>query len=164
MNDQGFRVTPVDVRAQEFRRAAFGYEVSGVEEFRTRVAEELERLLRERATLEERLQNFREQLKAFRDREKALNDAVVMAQQVRSDAERAAQRDAELAVREAQARADEILAEARAVEGDVRRDIEQAQRQFSSYLLAFRRLLERHLAEVDTLEEHERDGSPPEVA
>jgi cell division septum initiation protein DivIVA len=161
MNDDGFRVTAADIRGQDFRRSAFGYEVAGVEEFRGRMAEEFERLMRERAALEERLSSFREQLKAFREREKALNDAVVMAQQVRADAEEAAKRDTELAAREARAKADDLLDDARKVEVGIRRDIEEAQRQFNAYLAAFRRLLERHLCEIDALAEHERDGSPP---
>ena len=41
MNDEGFRLTPVDVRAQEFRRRALGYDTEGVEDFRQRVADEL---------------------------------------------------------------------------------------------------------------------------
>lgn len=163
MNDE-FRLTPADVRAQEFRRGAFGYDVAGVEDFRQRVAEEMERLLRERAMLDERLQNFREQLKSFREREKALNDAVVMAQQVRADAQEAAQKDADLLLREARQEAEALLIEARADEAEVRRDIEEAQRQFSAYLAAYRRLLDRQLAEVDALAEHERDGSAPETA
>lgn len=162
MNDEGFRLTPVDVRAQEFRRTLFGYDVHGVEDFRSRAAEELERLLKERAALEERLQNFREQLKAFREREKALNDAVVMAQQLRADTAQAAQRDSDLALKEARSQAEGILAEARQREAEVRRDIEAAQRQFSGYLAAFRQLLWRQLAELDALAEHERDGSAPE--
>jgi len=161
MNDE-FRLTPADIRAQQFRRGAFGYEVAGVEDFRQRVAEEMERLLRERASLEERLQSFREQLKSFRDREKALNDAIVMAQQVRAEAQEAAKRDSDLAIREAQQEAHALLVEAQTTEAEVRRDIEEAQRQFSAYLVAYRRLLERQLAEVDALAEHERDGSPPE--
>jgi DivIVA domain-containing protein len=162
MNDQEFRLTPADLRAQRFRRTAFGYEQSAVEDFRTRVADELERLLRERAALEERLQSSREQLKAYREREKALNDAVVMAHQVREDIQQSAIRDSDSVLREARQKADELLAEARAAETSVRRDIEEAQRQFHAYISAFRRLLDRQLAEVDALAEHERDGSPPE--
>jgi DivIVA domain-containing protein len=164
MSDQGFRLTPADIRAQEFRRAALGYDLTAVEEFRQRVADELERLLRERATLDERLQNFREQLKSFREREKALNEAVVMAQQLRAEAELAAKREGDLLIKQAQQEAHALLVEARANETGVRRDVEEAQRQFSAYLAAFRRLLERHLAEVDALAEHERDGSPPEAS
>ncbi|MDH3457826.1 MAG: DivIVA domain-containing protein [Gemmatimonadota bacterium] len=161
MNDNEFRLTPADVRGQEFRRAALGYDITSVEEFRGRIAEELERLFRERAALEERLSSFREQLKAFREREKALNDAVVMAHQVRADVEDAAKRESELAMREARSKADDILGDARSVEISIRRDIEEAQRQFGAYLAAFRRLLERQLAQLDALADHERDGSMP---
>jgi DivIVA domain-containing protein len=163
MNDE-FRLTPVDVRAQEFRRATFGYERGGVEDFRTRVADELERLLRERATLEERVYTLREQLKAFREREKALNDALVGAQQLRAGTEAQARQEAELVLREAQVKAEALLAEAREAERDVRRDTEQAHRHFSGYLTAYRMLLERSLGELDALETHVRDGSPPQRA
>jgi DivIVA domain-containing protein len=161
MNDEGFRLTPIDVRSQEFRRSLFGYDRDGVEDFRVRVAEELERLLRERSQLEERLENFREQLRAFRDREKALNDAVVMAQQLRDDTEKAAQRTSEATLRDARIQAEEIIARARTTEAEIRRDIEEAQHQFSGYLSAFRQLLLRQLAQLDALEVHEQDGSPP---
>jgi DivIVA domain-containing protein len=161
MTDDGFHLTPVDIRAQEFHRSLRGYDPASVEEFRQRIAEEVERLLRERAQMEERLQAFREQLKAFREREKALNDALVMAQQLRSDTEQAARREADLVLREARAQADQILQEARGADGAVRRDMEAAQRQFTAYLAAFRTLLERYLSEVDALEAHRGDGSPP---
>lgn len=161
MNDEAFRLTPADIRGQEFRRSLFGYQVAGIEEFRARIAEEMERLLRERATLEERLANIREQLKAYREREKAINDAVMMAQQLRADTESTAKRQSEMTVEEARRRADDLLTEARAAETKVRQDIEAAQRQFSSYLAAFRQLLMRQLAQLDALEQHERDGTAP---
>ncbi|HET7040070.1 MAG TPA: DivIVA domain-containing protein [Gemmatimonadales bacterium] len=160
MNDE-FRMTPVDVRAQEFRRSAFGYERAIVEDFRERVATELERLLKERSTLEERVQGLREQLKVFREREKALNDALVAAQQLRNDTEAVARQQADVILREARLKADQVLAEARESERQVRSDAESAQRHFAGYLAAYRSLLERSLAEVDALEAHQRDGSPP---
>ncbi len=161
MTDAGFHVTPVDIRAQEFHRALRGYHPASVEEFRQRVAEEVERLLRERVQLEERLQSSREQLKAFREREKALNDALVVAQQLRVDTEQAARREADLVMREARAQAEQIVQQARAAEQAVRRDMEGAQRQFTAYLAGFRTLLERYLSEVDALEAHRQDGAPP---
>ncbi len=161
MTDSGFHLTPVDIRAQQFHRSFRGYDPASVEEFRQQIADEVERLLRERVQLEERLSSFREQLKAFREREKALNEALVVAQQLRADTEQAAKREAELLVREARAQADQILQEARSAEGAVRRDIEGAQRQFTAYLGAFRTLLERYLSEVDALEAHRGDGTPP---
>ncbi len=160
MNDEGLRLTPADVRAQEIRRKLFGYDVAAVEDLQHRVADEMEHLLRVRATLEERVKNLQDQLHAYEKREKTINEAVMMAQRIREEADYAANRQSELVIREARADADRLLAEARAAEGDVRRDIEVAQRQFSSYMAAFRRLLERQLAEVDALVDHEKDGSP----
>jgi DivIVA domain-containing protein len=160
MNDE-FRLTPVDVRAQEFRRAAFGYEREAVEDFRARVATELERLLKERATLEERVQGLREQLKVFREREKALNDALVAAQQLRNDTEAVARQQADVMLREARLKADQVVTEARESERQVRYDAEHAHRHFAAYLTAYRALLERSLAEVDALESHNRNGSAP---
>jgi DivIVA domain-containing protein len=159
--DQGFNLTPVDVRAQEFRKSLRGYDPGDVEDFRARVADEMERLLRERSDMENNVQRLREQLKAFQEREKALNDALVMAQQLRGETEQAARREADLIAREARIQADATLADARVEEKAVRRDIETAQRQFSSYLGSFRTLLERYLSEVDALETHERGGMAP---
>ena len=83
MSEDAFHLTPLDIRKQEFRRALRGYEPVGVEDFRMRVADELERILREKAQLEERLAALGEQLRAFRDRERAMNEALVAAQQLR---------------------------------------------------------------------------------
>ncbi|MBI4502719.1 MAG: DivIVA domain-containing protein, partial [Gemmatimonadetes bacterium] len=47
MTDGGFYLTPVDVRAQEFRKSLRGYDPGDVDEFRNRIADELERLLKE---------------------------------------------------------------------------------------------------------------------
>ena len=163
MKDE-FRLTPVDVRAQEFARTAFGYDRAMVDDFRDRVATELERILKERQSLEERVQGLREQLKVFREREKALNDALVSAQQARADTERLAQQEAQLIVQGARLEGERLLAEAREAERDVRRDTDEAHRHFSAYLAAYRHLLERALGEVDALATHERDGSAPTEA
>src|SRR5579864_3885370 len=52
---EAFHLTPLDVRKQEFRRTLRGYDPLGVEDFRMRVADELERVIRERSVLEERV-------------------------------------------------------------------------------------------------------------
>ena len=151
MTEDGFHLTPLDIRKQEFRKALRGFEPVGVEEFRTRVADELERILRERAVLEERVVALTEQLRAFRERERAMNEALVAAQQLREDSRTAATREAQVIVREAQAEARRILDEARGAEGDVRRQLAETERQFQAYLGGFRALLERQLAELKAL-------------
>jgi DivIVA domain-containing protein len=151
VSEDGFHLTPLDIRKQEFRKALRGFEPIGVEEFRTRVADELERILRERAVLEERVVALTEQLRAFRERERAMNEALVAAQQLREDSRTAATREAQVIVREGQAEARRILDEARGAEGDVRRQLAETERQFQAYLGGFRALLERQLAELKAL-------------
>ncbi len=156
MTDDGFHLTPLDARTQEFGKVLRGYDPAGVEEFRERVGAELERLVRENAVLEEQVRNFREQLKSFRDREKALSEALVTAQQLREDVQQSAGKEAAVVVQEARAEAESIIQEARRAEEVIRRDIESGHRQVAAYVASFRVLLERNLAELEAVEARQR--------
>ncbi len=154
MTEDVFQLTPHDVRAQEFQRTLRGYDRTQVDEFKMRISEELERLLREKAQLEERIKNFQEQLRAFRDRERAMNDALVAAQQLRVEAKEQAEREAESILREAKTEALGTLSRAQKDEQLVRERTEALNRQFASFLSNFRALLERQLGEVAGYEAH----------
>ncbi|MGH7658625.1 MAG: DivIVA domain-containing protein [Gemmatimonadales bacterium] len=159
MTDDAFHLTPHDVRAQEFQPAVRGYNRHQVDEFKERVSAEIERLLRERAHWEERLRNMQEQLRAFRDRERAMNDALIAAQQLRSEMKQIADREAETIIREAKSEALRQLHDVQQEEKQVHQRLDAAARQFSAYLSNFRALLERQLGEVDGLESHARTTS-----
>ena len=155
-DDPAFRLTPLDVRSQEFQRAFRGYDTGQVDEFKLAVSDELERLLRDRAQHEERVRGTQEQLRAFRDRERAMNEALVAAQQLRVDTRAQAEKEAELLIREAKAEAERILDRAHQEEAVVRERAAGAARQFTAYVASFRALLERHLGEVDGLQRRTR--------
>jgi DivIVA domain-containing protein len=154
MTEDIFQLTPHDVRAQEFQRAMRGYDRHQVDEFKMRISEEFERLIREKAQLEERIRNFQEQLRAFRDRERAMNDALVAAQQLRVEAKEQADAQAESIIREAKTEALGVLSRAQKDEQLVRERIEGLNRQFAAFLSNFRALLERQLGEVEGYEAH----------
>jgi DivIVA domain-containing protein len=154
MSNDVFHLTPMDVRAQEFHRAFRGYDRAEVEAFRQRVAEALDAVLRERAKLEDRLQNFQEQLRAFRDREKAMNEALVASQQLLQESRQQAEREAETIVRGAHGESALILSQAQAEERQIRERQEALSRQFAAYLANFRALLERQLGEVEGIQAH----------
>jgi DivIVA domain-containing protein len=147
-----FHLTPLDIRKQEFRRSLRGYEPVGVEDFRVRVADELERVIRERSVLEERLSALTEQLRVFRERERAMNEALVAAQQLRADTRVAAEREAQTIVREAEVQAQRVLEEARQAETAIRARITDVERQFQTYVGGFRAMLERQLGELRSLD------------
>lgn len=150
--DDAFHLTPLDVRHQEFRRTLRGYDAQGVEEFRGRVADELERVIRERSVLEERLSALTEQLRGYRERERAMNEALVAAQQLREEMRGAAEREAQVILREAEVHAQRFLDEARNGERAAQDRLAEVERQFHVYVTGFRQLLERQLAELRTLD------------
>ena len=152
MNDDAFNLTPLDIRKQEFRKTLRGYDTLGVEDFQMRVADALERAMRERQVLEERVSALTEQLRVFREREKAMNEALVAAQQLREATHVAAQREAQVVLREAEAEARRVLDAAGAAKADVERQAAEVQRQYQQYVGGFRALLERQLAELRALD------------
>ena len=152
MNDDAFNLTPLDIRKQEFRKTLRGYDTLGVEDFQMRVADALERAMRERQVLEERVSALTEQLRVFREREKAMNEALVAAQQLRQDSRAAAEREGQVIVREAEAAAKRLLDEARIAESAVQSKMAETERQYQQYMGGFRALLERQIAELRALD------------
>ena len=141
MNDEAFTLTPLDIRKQEFRKTLRGYDTLGVEDFRMRVADALERANRDRQLLEERLSALTEQLRVFRERERAMNEALVAAQQLRQETRAAAEREGQAIVREAELQASAVQAR-----------MAETERQYQQYVGGFRALLERQLAELRALD------------
>jgi DivIVA domain-containing protein len=151
MSDEVFRLTPLDVRKTDFRKSVRGYDKLEVEDFRSRVADELERVLRERLQLEERLRITIDQLKDYRQREKAMNDALVAAQQMRAETREQAEREAQMIVREAEADAERRLDRARRELERLDASGQQLAQRHHAYLTSLRTLVDRQRAELEAL-------------
>jgi len=151
MNDDVFRLTPLDLRKQEFRKVMRGFDPAAVEDFRARAADELEKVVRERLALEEQLKLVQEQLATFREREKAMNAALVSAQQLRAETREQAEREAQMIVREAEAEAERRLDRARRETERLDAAAQNLARQHHAYLAALRILVERQKAELDAM-------------
>jgi DivIVA domain-containing protein len=152
MIDESFRVTPVEVRNQQFARTMRGYDPGQVEEFRGRVADELEKLIRQNLDLDTKVKNLIEQLRAYRERDKALNDALVSAQQLRSEIREHAEREAQLILREARAEGERLLEGTRAEIRKLELELTQLEKSRRAYLGQLRAIVERQLAELDATE------------
>jgi cell division initiation protein len=160
--DESFHLTPLDVRRTEFPAALRGYDRARVDEFRDRVANELERLTRLNHELENKAKGFHEQLRAFRERDKALNEALVSAQQLRAETKDQAEREAQLALREAKAEGDRLIDAAKSEVRRLASEIEGLERSRRAYLAQLRALVARQLAEIDAIPPHE--ATRPESA
>jgi DivIVA domain-containing protein len=166
MSDESFHLTPLDIRRYDFGAKSFrGYDEKKVEDFRNQVAEELERLTRVNQELDSKARGFHEQLRAFRERDKALNEALVSAQQLRSEIREQAEREAQLILREARAEGerqlDSIRNDTRQLEADMV-GLEKSRRAFIGQL---RQIAERQLAELAAAEGASRGRpAPPSTA
>jgi DivIVA domain-containing protein len=162
MKDEIFRLTPVDVRRMEFPKGLRGYDTARVDDFREQVAEELERITRLNQDLEANVRSLTEQLRGFRDRDKALNDALVSAQQLRTEVRDQSEREAQLVLREARAEADRIVQGAQMDAMRYSDQISLLARMRRGYLKQFRVMLERQLAEI-AVEEDVPDPDPSSI-
>jgi cell division initiation protein len=155
MSDDTFHLTPLDVRKQEFKKAMRGYRTLDVEDFRTRVAAEMERLVRERNAFEERYRAAVEQLDAYLTREKAMNDALVAAQQLRAETKEQAEREAAMIVRAAEAVAETRLERAQREIEKLQESAGNLSRQHHAYLAVLRSIVERQKAELEAFAANE---------
>jgi cell division septum initiation protein DivIVA len=99
-----------------------------------------------------RIRSMTEQLQSFQERERAMNEALVAAQQLRTDSRSAAEREAESLLAQARGEASLILQQAEGEERLVRERTAQAQVHFAAYVAGLRAMLERQLAELAGLE------------
>lgn len=155
IEDDVFHLTPLDVRRYDFGRSLRGYDPVRVDQFREQVAEEMERLSRISQELDSKARSFHEQLRAYRERDKALNEALVSAQQLRSEMREQAEREAQLIVREAQQEGEKLVEAARGEVRKLRAELETLDRSRRAFLSQFRSLISRQLSELDA------EGSSP---
>jgi cell division septum initiation protein DivIVA len=128
-----------------------------VDGFLDLVAERLEEVVRENATLKERTTQLAASIDSFRERERAMNDALISAQQLREETRAQAERDAELTLREARAESERLLAEGRRQLASIEDALKRVQSQRMNYLRSLRALVERHLSEVEKEEDRLHD-------
>jgi DivIVA domain-containing protein len=152
MIDESFHLTPLDVRRYDFGKALRGYDPARVEQFREQVTTELERLMRQIHDLEGTARGFQEQLRSFRERDKALNDALVSAQQLRTDIREQTEREAQLIIREARTTAERQAEEARSELRRIEEALVAMERSRRAFLAQLRVICERQLAEIAAAE------------
>lgn len=122
------RLTPIDIRKQEFPKGFRGYDPGEVDTFLDIIANDLESLTLERNQLQERSTSLESQLAEFKEIERSLRDALVMAERMSAEASENAQRRIESMLREAEVKSYSIIGEAEAKGRDIILDAENRRR------------------------------------
>jgi len=145
------RITPIDIRQQQFTVRTFGgFNRQEVEAFLDDVAEDYQQLVKENALLKEQLATLEERSRGIEDREKMLQDTLVTTQRLAEEMKESARREANLLVREAELQGDKFLEEARAEEAKIKAEIlalKRTRRQLAEGLRVTLDMYQRLLAE-----------------
>lgn len=155
------RLTPLDIRKQEFKKGMRGLDADEVHAFLATVADEYEAVINDNKALRERLLELDDKVQEYRNMEKTLRDTLLTAERVTVEAKENARREAELIVKEAQIEAEKAGRDVRATAAKLRQEIQTLKQQKEGYLSRLRVLIESHMkfveaAEKDFVEEERR--------
>ncbi|MGH7233351.1 MAG: DivIVA domain-containing protein [Nitrospiraceae bacterium] len=153
------KITPLDIQQMVFAVRLRGYDRQEVKQFLEEIAQTVESLNHENATLRERLSSTEAQLAELKKTEATLTHTLVSTQALADDLKEVARRDASLIIKEGEMKAAELLREAREELAATQRDISELRKQrilgierLRSTLRTFERMLE--------VEEQEGDAPP----
>ncbi len=149
------KITPLDIQQMVFRVKIRGYDREEVNRFLEEVAQTVESLNRDNATLRERLAFTEQQVSELKRTETTLSNTLISAQSLADDVKRSAQRDAELVIKEAELKAGELFRQARVELADTQRDLSMLHKQrllmverMRATLHTFERMLDVEVSEA----------------
>jgi cell division initiation protein len=145
------KLTPLDIKRQEFKRAIRGYDAVEVDTFMDMIAGELEEALRAQKELRDSATQLDIQLKDYRTIEKTLQQTLLQAQETTGKTYEAARKEAELIVREAEQKAAKIVEQAQTDLGRLQNELVSLQGRKEGLVNRLRVLLTTELDVLRTL-------------
>lgn len=146
------RITPLDIKKQQFKRTVRGYDRDEVNTFLEMVAEELEALLHERNRQSDEIIRLRTQLQDYQDVEHTLKHALKSTQETALQSLENSRREAEMIVRDAELEAEKIIRDAKVKLAELKNELMVVKAQKGSFARRLRHLLESQLELIGVLE------------
>ena len=144
------RITPLDVRKQEFRRGVRGLDADEVYAFLATVADEYEVVLTDNKKLRDRVIELDEKVGEYRNMEKTLRDTLLTAERVMTEARQNARKEADLILRDAQMKASQEVAGINGRVEALHQQIRELRGHRDSYLARLHSLSEAQLGLIDS--------------
>jgi len=160
------RITPLDVRKQEFRKGMRGLDPDEVYAFLATVADEYEAALNDNKALRERLLELDDKVQEYRTIERTLRDTLVTAERVTVESKDNARREASLIVKEAQLQAERSLRDISSEAVRLRQEIQRLRSQRDAYVAKMKVVAESHVKFIESAERdfHSDDDLPADTA
>lgn len=155
------KLTPLEIRKQEFRKAIRGFDPIEVQTFLEMVAEEYEKVLEENKSMNQRLIELQTKLQDYQETEKTLRETLLNVQEVKKQSEESSRRQADLIIKEAELKALEIMENARKQARQMREEVNWLKSQKESFINRLRHIL---ISQIELLSVMEIDDAIPEEA
>lgn len=145
-------ITPLEIRKQEFRKSLRGYDVHEVRSFLEMVSSEIEGLLRDNASLNDRVKDMDAKIEDYRRMEQILQDTLTTTQKAADDLKSGARKEAETIMANARVEAQRFLKEAQTELARIKEETKMIEHQKLMLVSEFRGLLESYLRLLERLE------------
>ena len=161
------RITPLDVRKQEFRKGMRGLDPDEVYAFLATVADEYEAALNDNKALRERLLELDDKVQEYRTIERTLRDTLVTAERVTVESKDNARREASLIIKEAQLQAERSLRDISSEAVRLRQEIQRLRSHRDAYVAKMKVVADSHVKFIESAERDfvsDDDDLPRETA
>lgn len=143
------KLTPNEIKNQEFKRTAWGYSPKEVVGFLDATAKTWEKVQKQEKEMVQEIERLKEEIRSWELREtqinkiheKALKDGELMREE--------ATRQAEMLFREVEEKANQVRQKTEDWLAEVIAEVEETQRQKTNFLTAFKSALDSHYALID---------------
>ncbi len=151
------RLTAMDIEKQSFTRKMRGFDPDEVQLFLRAVAEEIERVNLENATLREETGVLRHRLDDFKDRERTLQETLVTAQLMSSDLKDRTRAEADLLIKEARFKGERLLEQAQDQLQALENELGRMRLERDAFESRLRAAIEEHLSLLDLRKQEKAD-------
>jgi len=146
------KLTPLEIRKQEFRKAMRGFDPVEVQTFLEMVAEQYEQLSETAQNQSNKIIELETKLSDYQRNEKTLRETLVNLQEVKKQSEESSKRQADLTVKEAELKALEILENARKEARNIKEEIGWLKTQKESFINRLRHILSSQIELLSVME------------
>jgi len=146
------RLSPLEIRKQEFSKSMRGYDTVEVETFMEKLAEDFEGLIQENDTLSKKVIATEAELKHFKEVEKTLKDTLYNVQETSELSKQNSEKEAILVKKEAELSATQMTDKARQEVHDMQEEVNTLRQQKESFIARLRHLLASQIELLEVLD------------
>lgn len=149
------KISPLDIKRQEFAVKFRGYSTEEVHSYLEMVADGLEEVTKRNLELEQKVANLEERVASYTRMETLLKETLVNTQRTAEETKAMAEKKAEAMLNDARLKIDKLQAETRERLVNLQREIVDLKNQRDSFIVSFKSMLETQTALLDQIEHRE---------